>query len=716
MPKVPPTNKNKKPKTNVEKAYKKLRRSQLEAHGTGTDLTALNLILKGIGAEEILNSVTSADIDRTIEGASTLTISVEDPRRVLMQSPYLARGTDTTIDGLWFRLASVEKAADLFTLTFEDREVAIMRTYNKPLTAAWGQMNRGQFIYKMIREITELKIPFIAPEIGHLKPKDAGQDQQDNNDVNRKPGFNFSAFKSVTFKNVHADDQQLKLADIILNEAVKLKARRKVMVCAIMTATTETVMHNDPTPDSNGSSGLFQQTPPWWGTRSQVNDPQYAANKFLTKCIAADQKDPNLSYAMLCQTVQASGTPDGSNYAPWKDEADNTVTVFGVNGGDTGNILDMLDANNQSAGDGTVIHVGADNQLFIGGAASGDKYQFTRGQFSTDDTGKQKIKRENTWDASGRLAEEVQWRRFMVSGSFYYVSEPYLFRSRPRFIIDGEFNDPVLGIDFTYDVGMINAEITLTVLSARWIAPPGSVIQFVNMGIINGKWLLTDFRRSLFSPIATITLKKPRPLLPEPKKQTGINWSPAKDPVSVGGAGLQLLPSGKDIGSAVARWTLKYDGDFADPKWASSWNPKGHAYYFGAKHTAPMTAIVGQPDAPPPYDCSSFARWAWGGQTKGGVDVGGTTWDQFAKAKNTTNVKWGAEGTVPADGFKPGDLVFTHGGTHVVVMVTATACCSAEGYDYGIHRRQLSWHGGADPKTGANIHGWARWSDVVAAP
>jgi hypothetical protein len=532
-----------------EKTRPKLKLSQLEASDDTLDLETINLLLKGLAAEPLIDSIVSADIERTIEGASTLTITIVDPRRILQNSPYLSQECDTYVDGLWFRLVSVDKQDDNMILTFEDREVAVMRTYNKPKTAAWGKMSRAVFIKSMVKEVQEFNIPFICPEIKNLRlPKTADQTQQDHEDDNRDPGFSFSSFKQVTFKGVQATQEQLRLAAIILKNCIELKARRKIMVCAIMTATTETVMHNDPTPDSNGSSGLFQQTPPWWGTRAQVNDPDYASKKFISAAIKRDALYPNRPYAMLCQDVQHSAYSDGSNYAPWQSEADNTVTVFGVDGGDTSNVYDMLDANmSKPDSSGLVVHVGADNQLFLGGSQAGDQYQFTRGQFSVDDSGKQKVTKENTWDCSGRLADEVGWRRFMVSGKFYYCSEPYLQRSRPRFIIDDEFADYMLGLNYTYDIGQKNAEITLTVISRRWLAPPGSVVVFIHMGpFLNGRWLMTDFKRSMFSPVATITLKKARPKLPEPTQQSAqgfqfTGWKGGNDPGSGPAQGQQYM-------------------------------------------------------------------------------------------------------------------------------------------------------------------------------
>lgn len=116
-----------------------------------------------------------------------------------------------------------------------------------------------------------------------------------------------------------------------------------------------------------------------------------------------------------------------------------------------------------------------------------------------------------------RLAEEIQWRAFEVSGEVYFMSEPRLFKSAPRARLSEE-SDGVDWIDFDYDVGKKNAQVTISAYLDRWAAPPGSTIAIVDSGVINGRWLVTNINRKFFDPKATVTLKKPRPKLPEPKK------------------------------------------------------------------------------------------------------------------------------------------------------------------------------------------------------
>ena len=120
-----------------------------------------------------------------------------------------------------------------------------------------------------------------------------------------------------------------------------------------------------------------------------------------------------------------------------------------------------------------------------------------------------------------RLASEVQWRCFCVSGTIYFISEPYLFMSKPIMTISEE-TEGIDWIDFDYDSGKLQATVTITCHFARWSAPPGSIIFIKNMGIVNGRWLVNDYTRSLFDTTATIILKKPLATLPEPVTGTTV--------------------------------------------------------------------------------------------------------------------------------------------------------------------------------------------------
>src|SRR5215831_12083280 len=154
--------------------------SQRELMGDDVGIHHLSLQMASKFKIELTEAILDATVERTIEGASTLTITVLDRDRKLLRSGRLATKTDIKIDGLWFRLVSVEKNGDNLILTFEDREIAVLRTYANKLKAGGqlrqsdfasrDQITRAQFVLRLIREVKEFKIPWVIPELELIQP------------------------------------------------------------------------------------------------------------------------------------------------------------------------------------------------------------------------------------------------------------------------------------------------------------------------------------------------------------------------------------------------------------------------------------------------------------------------------------------------------------------------------------------------------------------
>jgi hypothetical protein len=151
---------------------------------------------------EILGAISEITLDRTIEGASTVEITLKDPdqkifsvdanrmrvsRRVhYVKNPLpvdeawqpinlpnlIGRAAEINLDGVIFRLTKVTYAHSTQELhmTFEDRIVYWLRRKRgqKHLSRAKG--TRAEFILALLREIKREKIPFICPEL-HTKQK-----------------------------------------------------------------------------------------------------------------------------------------------------------------------------------------------------------------------------------------------------------------------------------------------------------------------------------------------------------------------------------------------------------------------------------------------------------------------------------------------------------------------------------------------------------------
>lgn len=521
---------------------------QLEGLREDIDLEHLNIKVGGKSVLNLRTHMTEGSIERTIEGASTVNVSVADQSGAILRSRVLQKTSDIKIDGLWFRLVKIDKSGDTLNLTWEDREVAIMRNYTKVKIIAKNIMTRAQFVRVLCKEVREVPIRLMCPDLHKGKkltgvvpevlpqgigiqplglgdpgnPSQHGRPRKPpaDKDKERRPGFPPNTNKSrryaddppmsvrVTVQGHLADKSQLRNIATAIDVGLEMGARTKVIICAIMTMTVEAHCRN-PKGGDGDSVGAFQQIAAWGWPASR--DVAIDAQAFYAAAMEIDKDDPTRPYGVLCQSVQNSAYPD--RYAVWFEEAAHTVKVYGA---------------------GNWAGTGADNnQSQWGGQTADDKTNWIRGTTATR-AGKQVMKRESSWTCIGRLADDIGYRRFMLNGTLYFISEPALFASRPRMLLSQD-SQGVDWIDFDYDVRKRNATITITAHLHRWDAPPGSVVQIEDMGIVDGKWLVTTIRRDIFDSKAEITCKKPRAVIPEPAV---VSYGPA--PVDPKGGGTEV--------------------------------------------------------------------------------------------------------------------------------------------------------------------------------
>lgn len=530
--------------------------TQLQLLKTDLSATGFKLVTKG-RTFKLDESVIGGDINRTIDGASTLSIIISDRAGYVRNSGMLGSEIDIKVDGLWFRLVKVGKSGNDLTLTFESREVAILRTYNNRRVAGWDKMSRTRFAEILMKESPQTRlIPFVCPELKKGKKIKTEDDRL----VDREYGFGVRRAKapmgvrraedgstgnipdqSLTVKREVATPTQQANIEQVLDVGLRTisivnKHRRKIMVSAIMTGTQESSCNNLPFGHLD-SVGFFQQRPSQgWGTKEQCMDLNHAATEYFTRAIEADSRDPSMEYAELCQAVQISAFPDA--YRQWRNEAERWVSAYGMVGGDYDDDSSTAAAN-----------------LMSDWESDATEFQFMRGHPSTDGSGRKKWVKEDTWACLQRLASEVQWRSFEVSGAIYFISEPQLFKSAPRARIS-ETSEGVDWIDFDYDVGKKTSTLTIIGRADRWAAPPGTVVEIFNNGPVNGRWLVSEIRRPIFSSDVTITCKKPRAKLPEPTRdEIGGLWDNVwtGEPAATYTPEFQRTPSGKYPTGAALR-------------------------------------------------------------------------------------------------------------------------------------------------------------------
>ncbi|WP_370943374.1 FG-GAP repeat domain-containing protein [Amycolatopsis sp. cg5] len=187
-------------------------------------------------------------------------------------------------------------------------------------------------------------------------------------------------------------------ARAIVNQVKARGLNQRAAQIAITTAMDESTLHNYNQAVDADSLGLFQQRPSMgWGTPAQLVDPVYATNAFLNAML---NNYPNGSWgsgdiAAICQKIQKSGTPDGSNYRRYVDQA-GVVAAAAWNSAGGGSAKDF---NGNGLADIAALDPGDNLILFSGNGAgavgwggpmwpTGGQWagykQFTTGDFNGD--------------------------------------------------------------------------------------------------------------------------------------------------------------------------------------------------------------------------------------------------------------------------------------------------------------------------------------------
>lgn len=509
----------------------------------GTDLILDVAATIGHSGINVADAVIGGELERTMEGASTLSIDVHDPHRVILRSADLQRAIDLNFDGTWWRLVKLRKAADTLSLTFEDRDVAHLRQHDKPRKVSRNKMTRAQFVRSLVREVKRDPITFYSPEV-NVRQKISKPENDADRSSKRAKGIAKGA--SLTVKGARASAEQRRNAEKVLDVAEELNAGAKATKALIEAVIIESGIRNLSYGDRD-SLGILQVRVSTSGSAAKSRDIEWCVRQFLLHgfyhdkvlgsggAIAKARRAAGMTAGRVAQAVQGSGVPGA--YDTVADEADAWIEAYGG-----------------ASGGGTVTIA--------------KRYEFSRGQPG---------KREDSWTAIARLAEEVNWRAFTDQGRLYFVAEDYLMKSQARYTLS-EDDEGVNGIDFDLDAGKDVTELSVSVIADLFQVRVGSVVRVEKLGLANGRYLVHSVRRPLFSPQAEIVLRSPSKKLPEPAHET-------ESKTKTGGASSD---GGFEKGSPLAKAYRKVEQIDA----------KGQGYVWGGGH--------GHFNDSRGYDCSGF--------------------------------------------------------------------------------------------------------------
>jgi hypothetical protein len=459
---------------------------------------------------DIAGSLVSAEVTLTIEGASTFTLGIHDPKWELERSGLLDRDANgrldsigMSLDSLRFRLVQAARQDDAtLTLTFEDEVWALLRAHRSHLATSRNALTRAQFVERMVHEVRLRDLVFQAPEKGHRQPV------QNPDYPHVKPAGGASGFDRGTrfkIKGVTADPQQMREVATALGVADQEDVPQEgvVRLALLCAGIGESGFRDVPNAAGSPYGGVFQALK----TRGMSTEEQ--ARAFLKGgqgfqaggAIAAHRANPSWSPGDIATHVEASGQP-GSFYQAHHGEAAAIASKW--NGGDGG----------ESTHEAVRVK----------------SYRYTRGLPGQT---------ENTVQCATRLAEEVAWRFYAVGPVVYFVSDYYLIAQPADLVLDG-FDAPglVSRPAYEWDHRKLVATCEIDVAANAWGVLPGSCVDLDNMGPVGGRWIVQEFTFDLFDAAAAhVTLTKPTRPRKEPAPELFTVAVGDGTPATVGSGG-----------------------------------------------------------------------------------------------------------------------------------------------------------------------------------
>lgn len=459
------------------------------------------LTLRGATLTSMLGPrIVRADVRQTLDNPLTITLDIWDKGRELLTSGLLDDKIRIVLGAQAFVMIRVAKNGDLLTLEFEDADVAGLRTQTTPIKAERGTTSRIDFVKRMLTEKGAPKLRWVidagAPGSITVEKNPLALTETEK----RKPG----PFQSTKVKGAQATQEQIDNIKVVLGYLYDEGATQEQLAITTMVVTAESRWINNP--GGTGSSvGLFQQIDgykiPGGFTNIDRLDRRQAAEAFFVRLKAAMTALPNQPMHIYGQAVQRSGagkeSAGAANYGPWEDESKDTASAW--------------------------------NRAYGGSKAevATSMYEFRRGGFGGEP--------ESSWECLGRLADEVQYRRFIVEGIFYFLPDELLVGTGPRLVLSETSRGMLTPIDFDMDEGVDPQTCTFSIHTEEWYAPVGTCVETIDLGPGNGVWLVNATTGSLLRPDEQeIELIRPRAVLTEPPNDSTVDIADSEGGRSAG--------------------------------------------------------------------------------------------------------------------------------------------------------------------------------------
>jgi hypothetical protein len=473
------------------------------------------------GLAHLTTAITTIRLEDTIEGSSTLEITVVDSNFELIEffeisetGRIFALDLNYPLDsGSWWRLSGLDVSGGVngaeFVLTFIERPVAWLTHKHGPKKMSRGKATRAEFFQSLVKEVKAGRgLRFFSYEL-HVKQQIEGQGSvtsgQDRNGDGRRRSIPNGATPKI--QGTKAVKRQLELVTLCLDIADELHASDRAVDAMLVAGIGESGFKEILNTAGSGYGGVFQGDVEANYRYFKVTDTEAMCRHFFKGgkgyqaggAIAAAKANKDWSPGKIALEVEGSRSNFASealgvhHYQQYIDEARDLKGLAGGNFSGTG------------------------------GGTYRQQYNFQVG----DDANP----RETYWDGMTRLAQDVNWRLFVNGRTIYFDSDMTLVRRRPAYIVKRE--DPaVIGWSARWDDRRIATEATLELICAPFDYRAGDVFLLEDFGPISngstaepaplpGRWLIASITRNSGDLSSTFTLVQPGKPNLEPASDLG---------------------------------------------------------------------------------------------------------------------------------------------------------------------------------------------------
>lgn len=523
---------------------------------------------------EIEETVLATGLVRTIEGASTVTVTTRDPEKRLQRSGFFERKAEVVLDGLPFVACAESKKVDEYTLTSEDREFHELREDTTPARATRGpHMTLAHFVKLQCKRVCP-HADFVCPEIDVIQPIE--QTHKKASKVPRK-GI---ARGTVKIGGVPVDADQENNINIVLGVCDSLEVPTTARLAIICAALGESAFktHNR---NSLGADGVFQLLPE---TAKRLHLSPY----------------------------DTRGTAEHwLNKGYWRYPGGIQLAREGLKPGD---IANRVEGSHSNLSEGAVYYEKyrpeAEAIIAAGGGASGTKRSSKRRSHATVEpvvfelNGKEETE-SNTLAGIEAYAQKYGWRFYKVGSTFYFIHDEYLIKTKPALTISEETEGVIdIGWELDRNEKVKTSVVTIECRAGMWTAEPGEIIKLapsVGKELSKGNWIVAKIERKDVTDNATgIELTRPQKAIAEPadvvKTVSEVVRTPSKS------EGVQQVHQGGPNAGQFKENSVIYNALF-QARWIAK---QKYPYVWGGGHGSDFqaTGAGGIPGLTKGYDCS----------------------------------------------------------------------------------------------------------------